>query len=146
MTDARYDRGSMHARLKFTLATMLMTLPFSSLTRADDPPAAQAAATNAPGALAPNGYSSGETTHARLTAFVQSANSEGRSRARIERIATSRRGTAIEVKLEKERKGWRRHSINFGAIDGVFKVEPYLIENWLVGLYLFEAASIDEEL
>jgi hypothetical protein len=53
---------------------------------------------------------------------------------------------AIEVKLEKERKGWRRHSINFGAIDGVFKVEPYLIENWLVGLYLFEAASIDEEL
>ncbi len=53
---------------------------------------------------------------------------------------------AIEVKLATERKGWRKHSINFGAIDGVLKVEPYLIENWLVGLYLFEGAKIDEGL
>ena len=121
MTDARYDRGSMHARLKFTLATMLMTLPFSSLTRADDPPAAQAAATNAPGALAPNGYSSGETTHARLTAFVQSANSEGRSRARIERIATSRRGTAIEVIVLGEQDSTKKQPamLLVGGMDGV---------------------------
>ena len=111
----------MHARLKFTLATMLMTLPFSSLTRADDPPAAPVAATNPPGPLAPNGYSSGEATQARLTAFVQSANSEGRSRARIERIATSRRGTAIEVIVLGEQDSTKKQPamLLVGGMDGV---------------------------
>ncbi len=53
---------------------------------------------------------------------------------------------AIEVKLATEIKGWKRHTINFGTIEGTFKVEPYLVENWLVGLYLFEGAKLDTEL
>jgi hypothetical protein len=53
---------------------------------------------------------------------------------------------AVEVKLMAEIKGWKRHTINFGAIEGTFKVEPYLVENWLVGLYLIEGAKLDTEL
>ncbi|MFM1867368.1 MAG: hypothetical protein RL591_776 [Planctomycetota bacterium] len=53
---------------------------------------------------------------------------------------------AIEVKLATELKGWKKHTINFGTITGVFKVEPYLVENWLVGLYLMEKSKIDTEL
>jgi len=53
---------------------------------------------------------------------------------------------AVEVKLAAEIKGWKRHTINFGSIEGTFKVEPYLVENWLVGLYLIEGARIDTEL
>jgi hypothetical protein len=53
---------------------------------------------------------------------------------------------AVEVKLAAELKGWKKHTINFGAVEGVFKVEPYLVENWLVGLYLIEGAQINTEL
>ena len=53
---------------------------------------------------------------------------------------------AVEVKLAAQIKGWKRHTINFGSIEGTFKVEPYLVENWLVGLYLIEGAKIDTEL
>ena len=53
---------------------------------------------------------------------------------------------AVEVKLSAELKGWKRHTINFGSVEGTFKVEPYLVENWLVGLYLFENATLDSEL
>ena len=53
---------------------------------------------------------------------------------------------AVEVRLAAEIKGWKRHTINFGTIEGTFKVEPYLVENWLVGLYLFENATLNTEL
>jgi hypothetical protein len=53
---------------------------------------------------------------------------------------------AIEVKLATEIKGWKKHTFNFGAIEGTFTVEPYLIENWLVGLYMMKDASLDREL
>ena len=53
---------------------------------------------------------------------------------------------AVEVKLAAEIKSWKRHTINFGTIEGTFKVEPYLVENWLVGLYLFENATLNSEL
>ena len=53
---------------------------------------------------------------------------------------------AVEVKLAAEIKGWKRHTINFGSIEGTFRVEPYLVENWLVGLYLIEGAKLDTEL
>ena len=53
---------------------------------------------------------------------------------------------AVEVRLATEMKGWKRHTINFGTIEGTFKVEPYLVENWLVGLYLFENATLNTEL
>ena len=50
---------------------------------------------------------------------------------------------AVEVKLAASVKGWKRHTINFGSIEGTFKVEPYLVENWLVGLYMIEDAKLD---
>lgn len=53
---------------------------------------------------------------------------------------------AVEVRLASEIKSWKRHTINFGTIEGTFKVEPYLVENWLVGLYLFENATLNTEL
>ena len=53
---------------------------------------------------------------------------------------------AIEVKLSTEIKGWKKHTFNFGAIEGTFTVEPYLIENWLVGLYMMKDATLDREL
>jgi hypothetical protein len=53
---------------------------------------------------------------------------------------------AIEVKLAQELKGWKKHTLNFGAVEGTLKVEPYLVENWLVGLYLLESAKVNTEL
>lgn len=53
---------------------------------------------------------------------------------------------AVEVKLGTSMKGWKKHTLNFGAVSGVFKVEPYLVENWLVGLYMLEGATVDREL
>ncbi|MBI1302388.1 MAG: DUF3299 domain-containing protein [Phycisphaera sp.] len=53
---------------------------------------------------------------------------------------------AVEVKLAKSISGWKRHSINFGAIEGTMQVEPYLVENWLVGLYLMTDARIDRDI
>ena len=53
---------------------------------------------------------------------------------------------AIEVKLAMELKGWKKHTLNFGAVEGTLKVEPYLVENWLVGLYLLEGAKVNTEL
>jgi hypothetical protein len=53
---------------------------------------------------------------------------------------------AVEVRLAQSVSGWKRHSINFGAIEGTMKVEPYLVENWLVGLYLMEDARIDRDI
>ena len=53
---------------------------------------------------------------------------------------------AIEVKLSTEMKGWKKHTLNFGAIEGTFTVEPYLVENWLVGLYMLKNAAMNREL
>ncbi|RLS66701.1 MAG: hypothetical protein DWH97_03450 [Planctomycetota bacterium] len=53
---------------------------------------------------------------------------------------------AVEVKLGISMKGWKKHTLNFGAVSGVFRVEPYLVENWLVGLYMLEGATVDREL
>lgn len=53
---------------------------------------------------------------------------------------------AIEVRLATEIKGWKRHTLNFGSIEGRLVVDPHLVENWLVGLYLMEEARIDAEL
>jgi hypothetical protein len=53
---------------------------------------------------------------------------------------------AIEVRLASEIRGWKKHTINFGSIEGILRVEPYLVENWLVGLYLIEDGKLDTEL
>ncbi len=53
---------------------------------------------------------------------------------------------AIEVKLAIPVKPGRRHTYNFGTITGKFKVDPYLVENWLVGLYQLETASLQTDM
>ena len=49
---------------------------------------------------------------------------------------------AIEVSLEKAIPPAQRHSINFGTLTGKLLVSPYLVENWLVGLYLMDDATV----
>jgi hypothetical protein len=53
---------------------------------------------------------------------------------------------AIEVKLATPVKPGRRHTFNFGTVTGKFKVDPYLVENWLVGLYQLESASLQSDM
>jgi hypothetical protein len=53
---------------------------------------------------------------------------------------------AIEVRLANEMKGWKRHTLNFGSVEGAFVVDPVLAENWLIGLYMLEQAKINTEL
>jgi phage tail protein X len=49
---------------------------------------------------------------------------------------------AIEVALKKAVPPAERHSINFGTLTGRLVVSPYLVENWLVGLYLMDDATV----
>ncbi|MBX3355141.1 MAG: hypothetical protein KF724_05525 [Phycisphaeraceae bacterium] len=53
---------------------------------------------------------------------------------------------AIEVKLAQPVTNTRRHAgFTFGSVTGTFKVEPFLVENWLVGLYVMEDAVYEPE-
>lgn len=49
---------------------------------------------------------------------------------------------AIEVGLTEAVMRGPKHSISFGTITGRLKVDPYLIEDWLVGLYLLEEGTL----
>jgi hypothetical protein len=50
---------------------------------------------------------------------------------------------AIEVKLlQPAKRGGRHATFNFGGVRGTLKVDPYLVENWLVGLYILDGASM----
>ncbi|MCP4836582.1 MAG: hypothetical protein GY895_17645 [Phycisphaera sp.] len=53
---------------------------------------------------------------------------------------------AIEVSLEKAVPPGERHAINYGTLTGKLLVSPYLVENWLVGLYLMDDATVRFEL
>ncbi len=54
---------------------------------------------------------------------------------------------AIEVTLGSAVSVQRRlHSIMFGTVEGVFRVEPYVMDQWLVGLYLLDDASLKLDL
>jgi hypothetical protein len=48
---------------------------------------------------------------------------------------------AIEVKLGQAATGKERFT-SFGAVEGLFRVDPYVKGNWLLGLYLLEEASL----
>lgn len=48
---------------------------------------------------------------------------------------------AVEVKLS-ERLPMRMNVSAYGAVTGKFVVEPYLAENWLLGLYRMEGAKL----
>ena len=53
---------------------------------------------------------------------------------------------AVEVKLTAPVAPGQRHAIRYGTVKGRLTVEPYLIENWLVGLYLMDDATLRLEL
>lgn len=53
---------------------------------------------------------------------------------------------ALEVTLRNAIPGAKRQSVNYGGVTGVLKVDPYLVENWLIGLYLLDDAEVDLEL
>lgn len=43
---------------------------------------------------------------------------------------------AIEVKLGEVPRERRRQVVYFGTVEGKLEVEPYLVDSWLIGLYL----------
>lgn len=53
---------------------------------------------------------------------------------------------AIEVALANPVPRSQRHAISFGTLTGRLQVSPYLVESWLVGLYLMDDAEINLEL
>ena len=53
---------------------------------------------------------------------------------------------AIEVALANPVPRSQRHAISFGTLTGRLQVSPYLVESWLVGLYLMDDAEIKLEL
>lgn len=53
---------------------------------------------------------------------------------------------AVEVKLKTPVEVGLRHQIRFASITGVFRVQPYVMERWLVGLYLMDQARIAQDL
>ncbi|MEE2680756.1 MAG: hypothetical protein VX641_00100 [Planctomycetota bacterium] len=53
---------------------------------------------------------------------------------------------AIEVRLQKAVKTGPKHSFSYGTVTGRMKVDPYLIENWLVGLYILEESDLQNDL
>ena len=52
---------------------------------------------------------------------------------------------AIEVQLTEPLKPNRRHAFQFGAVTGRLRVDPMLVENWLVGLYRMEEATLRQD-
>ena len=53
---------------------------------------------------------------------------------------------ALEVRLQKAVQTGPKHSFNYGTVTGRMKVDPYLIENWLVGLYILEESDLQNDL
>ncbi len=53
---------------------------------------------------------------------------------------------ALEVTLASTIPLNRRHGLLFGAVSGVFKVEPLVSDGWLIGMYLLDDASIKLDL
>ena len=50
---------------------------------------------------------------------------------------------AVEVTLATPVTLERGHYASFGSVQGKFKVDPYLVNNWLVGLYVLEDATME---
>ncbi|TVQ54335.1 MAG: hypothetical protein EA377_05575 [Phycisphaerales bacterium] len=49
---------------------------------------------------------------------------------------------AIEVQLTETPSPDVRRFSNYGAIEGIMRIDPYLINDWLIGLYLMEEATL----
>lgn len=53
---------------------------------------------------------------------------------------------AVEVRLDKPVVRTTMHAIDYGTVTGKFSVSPYLVQDWLVGLYLMDQASLKLDL
>ncbi len=53
---------------------------------------------------------------------------------------------AIEVRLQEAVPTGPKHSFNYGTVTGRMKVDPYLIQDWLVGLYILEESELRDDL
>lgn len=50
---------------------------------------------------------------------------------------------AAEVQLAEPVAGGRQQFFNYGTIEGKFSVDPYLMNDWLIGLYVIEDAKLE---
>lgn len=53
---------------------------------------------------------------------------------------------AIEVKLSTPADNSKRHIVRVGTLEGVFHIDPYVVEKWLVGLYTMDDATLSTEM
>ncbi|MBM4110379.1 MAG: hypothetical protein FJ254_03345 [Phycisphaerae bacterium] len=53
---------------------------------------------------------------------------------------------AVEVKLRAPVEVGLKHQIRFASITGIFRVQPYVMERWLVGLYLMDEATLSQDM
>ncbi len=53
---------------------------------------------------------------------------------------------AIEVKLATPADNSKRHIVRVGTIEGILRIDPYLVERWLVGLYTMDGATLSTEM
>lgn len=53
---------------------------------------------------------------------------------------------AVEVKLSIPADSSRRHLVRVGSVEGVFHIDPYVVERWLVGLYTMDFATLSTEM
>jgi hypothetical protein len=50
---------------------------------------------------------------------------------------------AVEVQLAQPMRATNRNFMNFGTLTGRLNIDPYLINDWLLGLYVMEDARLD---
>lgn len=56
---------------------------------------------------------------------------------------------ALEVRLTEaisRATSTKKHQITYGTVTGRLQIDPYLIEKWLVGLYVLEESSMNSDL
>ena len=53
---------------------------------------------------------------------------------------------AIEVRLTAPPRNRQQRMAYYGSVTGRLSVEPYLIDSWLVGLYLMDDALFEMDL
>ncbi len=53
---------------------------------------------------------------------------------------------AVEVQLQSAIPRSQRHAMAYGSIEGVFEVEPYIVDGWLVGLYMLKHSLVEQGL
>ncbi len=53
---------------------------------------------------------------------------------------------AVEVRLGHAIEVGKRHQIQYATITGKMEIDPYVVDKWLVGLYLMEDASLSMDM